>query len=300
MASSKKSTTSKTARVMNLLSKSREEPPVVEQPSAPVPAPAASETEGTSVQPAAEAVTPVTPAPAPVSPPPVHNTHTTPLISSMQADSVISNQVMSALESALDEELGTAQQEVPAPVPTAAPVPPAQEAVTETVAPVVEEVLEPTPVVETPAAEPETEPAPVPEAIPEPVVEAAPEPPQEESPHKAPPTATVEYASGSGDKNAPATQVEVDPGATYVNVMETLVEEKANKYIDLFGLCKCQRCVADVKAYALNHLSPKYVVMRTGEVIPRITLYENQFSAVVTAQILNACKIVMASPRHDS
>lgn len=289
MASSKKST-SKTARVMNLLSKSREEPPVVEQPSVPVPAPAVPEIEGTSVQPVAEAVTPVTP--APVSAPPAHSTHTPPLISSMQADSVISNQVMSALENALDEELGTAQQETPTvPVP---PTPPVEEPVAE-IAPPVEEILEPTPVVEISAAEPNIEPAPAP------VVETVPEAaPKTEVITQTVSTATVEYASGSGEKTAPTTQFTVDSGATYVNVMETLVEEKANKYINLFGLCKCQRCVADVKAYALNHLSPKYVVMRTGEVIPRITLYENQFSAEVTAQILNACKIVMASPRHDS
>lgn len=297
MASSKKST-SKTARVMNLLSKSREEPPVVEQPSAPVPAPAVPENTETTVQPTAETVAPVTP--TPVSAPPAHNTHTTPLISSMQADSVISNQVMSALESALDAELGTAQTPA-APVPAAPPTPPVEEPVAEIAPPPVKEILEPTPVVEIPAAEPNIEPAPVSEPVPPPVVETVPETaPKTELPSQPVSTATVEYASGSGEKTAPTTQFTVDSGATYVNVMETLVEEKANKYITLFGLCKCQRCVADVKAYALNHLNPKYVVMRTGEVIPRITLYENQFSAEVTAQILNACKIVMASPRHDS
>ncbi len=81
--------------------------------------------------------------------------------------------------------------------------------------------------------------------------------------------------------------------------METLVDEKAMKYIDMFGLCTCSRCVADVKALALNRLDAKYVVMRTGEEIPRISLYEGKFSAAVTAQLLSACKIVMESPRHD-
>lgn len=290
MATSKKSSTSKTARVMNLLSKSREDAPA-EQNVAPTPAPAAPESAEVSAQnvPVAEPAAPAAPAPA------AHSNHTTPLISSMQADSAISNQVLSALENALDEELSTAQDEVPAaPAPSA---PPVQEVVVESVAsPAEEETAEPTPVPETLAEEPE-EVAPVPEVVSEPVAETAPVSVQEPAPA---PVAAAAPSAESAEDPAPPTQFKVDADTTYVNVMETLVEEKANKYIDLFGLCKCHRCVADVKAYALNHLNPKYVVMRTGEVIPRITLYENQFSAVVTAQILNACKIVMASPRHDS
>ena len=289
MATSKKSSTSKTARVMNLLSKSREDTPA-EQNVAPTPAPAAVESAEVSAQnvPVAEPAAPAAPAPA------AHSNHTTPLISSMQADSAISNQVLSALENALDEELSTAQDEVPAaPAPSAAPV---QEAVVENAAPAEEETAEPAPVPEALAEEPE-EVAPVPEVVSEPVAETAPVSVQEPAPA---PVAAAAPSAESAEDPAPPTQFKVDADTTYVNVMETLVEEKANKYIDLFGLCKCHRCVADVKAYALNHLNPKYVVMRTGEVIPRITLYENQFSAVVTAQILNACKIVMASPRHDS
>lgn len=280
MATSKKSSTSKTARVMNLLSKSREDAPA-EQNVAPTPAPAAVESVEVAAQ-SAPAAAPAAPAST------AHSNHTTPLISSMQADSAISNQVLSALENALDEELSTAQDEVPAS--------PAQEAVVESVAPAEEETTESAPVPEALAEEPEDV-SPVPEVVSEPVAETAPMSVQESAP--APVTVAAPSAEQAEDP-APPTQFKVDANTTYVNVMEALVEEKANKYIDLFGLCKCHRCVADVKAYALNHLNPKYVVMRTGEVIPRITLYENQFSAVVTAQILNACKIVMASPRHDS
>ena len=85
----------------------------------------------------------------------------------------------------------------------------------------------------------------------------------------------------------------------YVNVMEALVEDRAMKYIEMFGLCKCSRCVADVKALALNRLEAKYVVMQEGEVIPRISLYEGKYAAAVTAQLLSACRIVMEHPRHD-
>lgn len=288
----KKSSTSKTARVMNLLSKSREDAPV-EQATPAVAEPAA-----------AEQVVQAAPAASEPAPAPVHTAATSPLISSMQADSAISNQVMSALENALDEELSTMQdastETAPAP---AAPVPdpePAAEAEA-----LVETTPEAEPAVEVPAetaSEPAAEEAsvepaaevvmPAAETVPAPAAEPAPSP-------VATALANAVAQSEPSEDPAPPTQFKVDSQTTYVNVMEALVEEKANKYIDLFGLCKCHRCVADVKAYALNHLNPKYVVMHTGDVIPRITVYESQFSAVVTAQILNACKIVMSHPRHE-
>jgi hypothetical protein len=81
--------------------------------------------------------------------------------------------------------------------------------------------------------------------------------------------------------------------------MQVLVEENAEKYIQMFGLCNCPRCKADVKALALNDLPPKYVVMEKGQVVPRISVYEGRYQAAVTAQILRACKTVMENPRHD-
>ncbi|MEG0780798.1 MAG: late competence development ComFB family protein, partial [Oscillospiraceae bacterium] len=95
--------------------------------------------------------------------------------------------------------------------------------------------------------------------------------------------------------------VKDDPNSDilYVNVMQTMVEDKAEKYIKLFGLCPCPRCSVDVKALALNNLPAKYVVMHRGEMIPMLTVYEGRYSASVTAQIIQACKQVLQSPRHD-
>ena len=249
----KKSSTSKTARVMNLLSKSHEE----------------ALTEETAVSVSSDEGSVAVPAAAKETAAPVHAAPTPPIISAMQADSAISHQVMSALENALDDEIGAEAAREPAPTQESAPV------------------EEDTAVADAAPVE-------------EPVEEAA---PAEEAPDTAADPSPV--AASEGDdfdpsrEPSPPTRFKVDRHSTYVNVMETLVEEKAAKYIDLFGLCKCHRCVADVKAYALNHLAPKYVVMLTGEVIPRISVYEGQFAADVTAQILTACKVVMASPRHD-
>ena len=223
MAANKKTSTSKTARVMNLLSKNREEPtPEIETPAAPAEVPPAPAVAPESA--------PIAQTPAPT----VAHSTTRPIISSMQADSIISDQVLNALESALDSELGISAKEPTAP---------------------------------TPAVEPAPAPAPTP------VVEPA-------------------------EPRLP-TRIYIDNDTVYVNVMERLVEEKAMKYIEMFGLCQCRRCVSDVKALALNRLDPKYVVMRVGEEVPRISLYEGKFSASVTAQLLSACKIVMERPHHN-
>ncbi len=91
----------------------------------------------------------------------------------------------------------------------------------------------------------------------------------------------------------------IPPSPGYMNVMQVLVEEKAPKYIEMFGLCSCKRCLEDVKALTLNHLPPKYVVLERGDMIPRLTVYEGKFSSDITAQLLQACKLVMERPHHS-
>ena len=295
MATTKKSSTSKTARVMNLLSKNREETaPEIETPAAAV-------EEAPAAPAAAPEAAPV--AQAPAAPAVAHST-TPPIISSMQADSVISDQVFSALESALDNELGVSAKEAPAPAAEPAPAP--------APAPVTAPVVEPEPeVAPAPVAEPVAVPEPV--AAPAPAAQSAPAPApvavaaSVSEPIPAPVAAPVAEPVAEPAKPTPEptaesrlpTRVYIDPDTVYVNVMEKLVEEKAMKYIEMFGLCQCKRCVADVKALALNRLDPKYVVMRVGEEVPRISLYEGKFSPSVTAQLLSACKIVMERPHHN-
>ena len=211
--------TSKTARVMNLLSKK--------------PDPAAPASGEEAAAPAASA------APVP------------PIVTSMAPDAAVSVQIRNALEDALEDELGLQQPAAPQPEPVPEPEP----------------VPQPEPVQQQPAPQPE----------PEPVRAAEPAPIPEGSHFKEP-------------------LVPENPG--YINVMQVLVEEKAPKYIQMFGLCQCERCLADVKAYTLNHLPSKYVVIEKGDLIPRLTVYEGKFTSDVTAQLLQACKVVMERPHH--
>ena len=217
---SKDSKTSKTARVMNLLSKKQEAP--------------AAETEGS------------VPSSSPVPP----------VISSMAPDAAVSVQIKNALENTLEEEMPAQQTATPAPTPQ----------------------TESKPI-------PEPEPAPEPEPQPEPEPDAAPEPQSE--------SLTEPQAE------ALAFQFPFNADTGYINVMQVLVEEQAPKYIQMFGLCSCRRCMEDVKALALNHLPPKYVVLERGDMIPRLTVYEGKFSSDITAQLLHACKVVMQTPHHS-
>ena len=84
----------------------------------------------------------------------------------------------------------------------------------------------------------------------------------------------------------------------FFNVMHRLTEEKADRYISMFGLCDCKRCRQDVIALALNGLAPKYVVMPPAEMTVRSDMYSVRHSGEITAQLLHACREVMEHPRH--
>ena len=84
-----------------------------------------------------------------------------------------------------------------------------------------------------------------------------------------------------------------------LNVMEKLVEQKAPRYIKMFGLCPCERCAADVRALTLTKLQPHYMVVQRKEINPTITIFESRFNSTIFAQLTWACKAVMDNPRHD-
>ena len=83
------------------------------------------------------------------------------------------------------------------------------------------------------------------------------------------------------------------------NVTQALVEDKADKYIKMFGLCNCNRCRIDVIALALSNLPAKYVVAKPHELIPRLSMYEQKYNAAVVTQVMSACRKVLDRPHHE-
>lgn len=149
-----------------------------------------------------------------------------------------------------------------------------------------------------PEPEPEPEPEPVPEPEPEPIPEPEPAPEPEPEPEPAPePEPEFVPEPEPEPESAPEPANPADE-LTYVNVIQSLVEELAPRYIKMFGLCSCPRCRIDVVALTLNNLIPKYVVMKKHDMIPMLTVYEGRFSSTIFAQLTRACKIVSDSPRH--
>lgn len=218
------SNTSKTAHVMNLLSKNRGS--AAETPAEPAPQPAPAP----PADPAAPQAQP--PRSAPVAP----------IISSINADAAVSSQIKDALEAELQ------------------PAAPAREAV------------------------------PVQQAAS--VQQAAPV--QEAAPVQQTADLQAEPVTDADQEDSPVAEEH-----SYINVMQILVDEKADEYMKMFGICCCDKCRVDVRAYALNHLPPKYVVLSRHERIPRLTVYENRFASDITAQLVQACKQVMLTPHHS-
>lgn len=133
---------------------------------------------------------------------------------------------------------------------------------------------------ETPVADVSAEPAPV--AEPAPPAEAAPA-----APAPAEPAPVLPKVEERGDD------------WVYVNIMQQLVEGKAESVMKSFNLCTCPRCKADVKAIALSSLPAKYAVTQTSNAIPLLTVYEGRYSAELTTQLMNACARVAENPRHS-
>lgn len=85
----------------------------------------------------------------------------------------------------------------------------------------------------------------------------------------------------------------------FKNYMEEAVERTIEEILARRDdVCKCDRCKMDIKALALNHLPPKYVVTDRGYVYTKVNELESQFKADMTVAVTNALKVVRDNPRH--
>ena len=83
------------------------------------------------------------------------------------------------------------------------------------------------------------------------------------------------------------------------NVMENIITRMdLKKYMEQYGVCRCSRCCADVKALILTRLPSKYVVAQEDSVAPMIGFYENKFKVRIFTEILKSCLQVKEEPRH--
>jgi competence protein ComFB len=84
------------------------------------------------------------------------------------------------------------------------------------------------------------------------------------------------------------------------NYMEEVVNGTLDEILSYSDdICKCERCKMDIKALALNHLPPKYVVTDIGYIYTKINELESQFKADIAVAVTNAIKIIRKNPRHE-
>lgn len=87
------------------------------------------------------------------------------------------------------------------------------------------------------------------------------------------------------------------------NYMEDIVSDAleallADKDKENESICKCQKCKLDMVAWALNRLSPKYVVSSKGRVYTKLQQVEIQSKADVTRELTKARQHISKNPQH--
>lgn len=170
---------------------------------------------------------------------------------------------------------------------TAIPEPAAEPEDTEMPEPAAE--LENTAIPE-PAAEPENT------AIPESIAEPETTEPAAKQQSAVSSTITAPEPEAAVSNTIP--EPEPEPDFVPVNVMERIVKDKIDYYMDQFEVCKCDRCRADAIALTLTGLQPRYIVTSPAAVDPLLSYYTNKYNTDVIVQSTKACMTVKEKPRH--
>lgn len=85
------------------------------------------------------------------------------------------------------------------------------------------------------------------------------------------------------------------------NYMEEIVKNCLNSilYTSAYDdVCKCEQCVDDIMAKALNSLKPYYITTKRGEVFAEYSSLETQQHAEVIKEVINAIDFVTHNPNY--
>ena len=84
------------------------------------------------------------------------------------------------------------------------------------------------------------------------------------------------------------------------NHTETVVQQALKEYMHKTELpCECDRCLADIKALALNQLPAKYYVSLRGEILTQWESESLPDKTRVLSAIVRAAKQVAETPTHN-
>lgn len=83
-----------------------------------------------------------------------------------------------------------------------------------------------------------------------------------------------------------------------VNAIEPIVEERLNTFLKDYDCCKCDKCVMDMMALALNNIKPAYVNTEKGVLFTRINNTKMQATTDIDVAVIRAIELVSSSPHH--
>lgn len=64
------------------------------------------------------------------------------------------------------------------------------------------------------------------------------------------------------------------------------------------NVCRCEQCMDDIMAKALNNIKPFYITSKTGEVYAEYSSLELQNNAEIIKEVVQAIEFVSSHKRH--
>lgn len=84
------------------------------------------------------------------------------------------------------------------------------------------------------------------------------------------------------------------------NIVEHFVWQQLESVLDRQpGVCRCEKCRADIVAFTLNHLKPQYVASEKGALLVRTQSLDAGFQMELLIALAAAAKQVADNPRHE-
>ena len=85
------------------------------------------------------------------------------------------------------------------------------------------------------------------------------------------------------------------------NEAENLVLSDLGRQLDAFSdpICKCNDCVLDMAAMALNTVKPLYRVSLLGSLYTASAMDQQAYATIVREAVFNAVEKVRKNPSHD-
>ena len=83
-----------------------------------------------------------------------------------------------------------------------------------------------------------------------------------------------------------------------INIMEDIVKDKLQEMLKPENCCKCERCVEDMTALALNKLPARYVSSHNGELFSKLNSLVRQNSVDLNIAVAEASACVSKKPSH--